>query len=93
MARVTDRDSGRELVDATEIRGFLANHGIWYREFEGPERHRLDEQATDDEILAVYAEPSRSPKTRNSTPLAIATPSRPISPGSPPPPIERSSHA
>ncbi len=57
MARVTDRDSGRELVDATEIRGFLANHGIWYREFEGPERHRLDEQATDDEILAVYAEP------------------------------------
>jgi 2,3-diketo-5-methylthio-1-phosphopentane phosphatase len=53
MARVVDCESGRELVGAVEIGSFLADHGIWYRTFAG----RMDEGATDEEILAAHAGP------------------------------------
>jgi 1,2-dihydroxy-3-keto-5-methylthiopentene dioxygenase len=54
MATVTDRDGGRTLTTASEILDFLATHGIWYRRFEGD---ALSTQASDEEILASYANP------------------------------------
>lgn len=56
MATVTIRGSeDRVLEDVGEIRSFLAEHGIWYRRFEGGDS--LGESPSDDEILAAYREP------------------------------------
>lgn len=55
MANVTIPEQDRTLTDVDEIRDFLAEFGIWYRRFEGSDD--LSDDATNDEILAAYAEP------------------------------------
>lgn len=44
----------QKLTEAAEISDFLAQYGIWYRRFEGPD---LGSEASDEEILAAYDEP------------------------------------
>jgi 1,2-dihydroxy-3-keto-5-methylthiopentene dioxygenase len=55
MANVTIPEQDRTLTDVDEIREFLANYGIWYRRFEGSDE--LSEDASNEEILAAYAQP------------------------------------
>jgi len=55
VALVTQVDTGRVLREPEEISAFLATHGIWYRRFEGFEP--LDPEASEDQILAAFAEP------------------------------------
>jgi 1,2-dihydroxy-3-keto-5-methylthiopentene dioxygenase len=56
MATVTIRGAEeRVLEEPGAIRAFLAEHGIWYRRFEGGDT--LGPEPTDDEILAAYREP------------------------------------
>jgi len=55
MAIVTRLDDGTVLEDPLGIGEFLGRFGIWYRRFE--EVVRLDEGASDREILDAFAEP------------------------------------
>ena len=60
MATVHIKSSGnttddRVLESPQEISGFLSQFGIWFRRFEGGDN--LGENATEEEILAAYAEP------------------------------------
>ncbi len=55
MATITVRDTKRSFSDDDEVRAFLAQYGIWYRRFEG--LADLEDDATDEEILAAYREP------------------------------------
>jgi 1,2-dihydroxy-3-keto-5-methylthiopentene dioxygenase len=55
MAIVTRLDDGTVLEDPTRIREFLSRFGIWYRRFEDVDR--LGAKATDQEVLAAFAEP------------------------------------
>ncbi len=60
MATVNVKDQDRVLRDEAEISEFLSRFGIWYRRFEGSDD--LDEDATEEEILAAYDEPIRKLK-------------------------------
>ena len=60
MATINIRDENRVLEDAAEISDFLAQYGIWYRRFEGPDT--LADDVTAEEVLAVYDEPIRALK-------------------------------
>ena len=55
MASVTIPEQDRTLTDVDEIGEFLAQYGIWYRRYEGDVGSLAG--ATDDEILAAFAEP------------------------------------
>ena len=55
MAKIIIRDGERSLTDADEISAFLEPFGIWYRRFEIPDE--LAEEASDEELLAAFAEP------------------------------------
>ncbi len=54
MATITISDEGRQLTDVQEVREFLAPFGICYEHWDVA--GRIDRQATDDEILAAYAQ-------------------------------------
>ncbi len=53
MATLTIRDEDRVLTEADEVSSFLAQFGIWYRQFEGTDQPGDGDEA----ILAAYAEP------------------------------------
>jgi 1,2-dihydroxy-3-keto-5-methylthiopentene dioxygenase len=55
MASVTIPEQNRTLESPAEIAEFLSQFGIWYRRFDGSDT--LSEDATNEEILAAYAEP------------------------------------
>ncbi len=55
MASVTIPAEDRTLTNVGEISDFLSQFGIWYRRFEGSDS--LSDDATNEEILAAYAEP------------------------------------
>lgn len=55
MAVLTLRKENKTIRKHTEISEFLAQLGIWYRRFEGSDT--LDENATEEEILAAYDAP------------------------------------
>jgi len=57
MATVTIRDGNRMLDEPKAVSEFLGQFGIWYRRFEGSDR--VEDDASDQDILAAYDEPIR----------------------------------
>ena len=55
MAIVTRVDDNTSMHDPEQISAFLSPYGIWYRRFEAIDH--LDDDASDEEILAAFAEP------------------------------------
>jgi 1,2-dihydroxy-3-keto-5-methylthiopentene dioxygenase len=53
MARITIHDENRRIEDPQEIRDFLEPFGIWYEKWDVD--GRIDEGATNEEILEAYA--------------------------------------
>ncbi|MFO1062771.1 MAG: acireductone dioxygenase [Pirellulales bacterium] len=62
MARVLIPDENRTLTDVAEIKEFLAPFGIWYEHW--PVEGRLAPGATNEEILAEFADEVQSLKER-----------------------------
>lgn len=62
MARVIISDENRTLTDVTQIRDFLAPHGIWYEHW--PVENRLSANATNEEILNEFGPEIESLKQR-----------------------------
>jgi len=52
MARIRIEAENREITDVQEIQEFLEPHGIWYEQWDVA--GRIEEDATNDEILAAY---------------------------------------
>ncbi len=64
MARVIIQDENRTLSDVSQIRDYLAPHGIWYEHW--PVENRLKSDATNEQILAEFAPEIESLKQRGS---------------------------
>lgn len=52
MARIRIEAENREITDVQEIQEFLEPHGIWYEQWDVA--GRIEEDATNEEILAAY---------------------------------------
>ena len=55
MGTIHIQETDTTITDADAMREFLADYGIWYRRYEGGDT--LDDDATNEAILAAYDEP------------------------------------